>query len=133
LAKERRCYHGGSAFDRRGKPGDHGGADGAEPSRFAAVDFGEGPKIRAREHAMQQRATTAPEVNRDPLHHTRKMSAKLSEMIDRLRDDIDQVNEPQFKAMFETAAEVLRGLVTAFKHYEEKGEAAWDEKARTIR
>jgi hypothetical protein len=39
----------------------------------------------------------------DPLHHARKMSAQLSEMIDNLRRDIDQVDEPQFKAMFETA------------------------------
>jgi hypothetical protein len=82
---------------------------------------------------MEQRATMAREANHDPLHHTRKMSAKLSEIIDHLRDDIEEVNEPQFKAMFETAAEVLRGLVTAFKHYEERGEAAWDEKARTKR
>jgi hypothetical protein len=62
---------------------------------------------------------------RDPLHHTRKMSAQLSEMIDHLRRDIDQVDEPQCKAMFETAAEVLGGLVTAFRHYEQKGEHAW--------
>jgi hypothetical protein len=61
----------------------------------------------------------------DPLHHTRKMSGQLSEMIDHLRRDIDQVDEPQFKAMFETAAEVLGGLVTAFRHYEQKGEHAW--------
>ncbi|HWN53040.1 MAG TPA: hypothetical protein VNO18_25025 [Xanthobacteraceae bacterium] len=61
----------------------------------------------------------------DPLHYTRKMSAQLSEMIDHLRRDIDQVDEPQFKAMFETAAEVLGGLVTAFRHYEQKGEHAW--------
>ena len=62
---------------------------------------------------------------RDPLHHTRKMGAQLSEMIDHLRRDIDEVDEPQCKAMFETAAEVLSGLVTAFRHYEQKDEHAW--------
>jgi hypothetical protein len=46
-------------------------------------------------------------------------------VIDNLRRDIDQVDEPQFKAMLETAAEVLGGLVTAFRHYEQKGEHAW--------
>ena len=61
----------------------------------------------------------------DPPHHTRKMSGQLSEMIDHVRRDIDQVDEPQCKAMFETAAEVLGGLVTAFRHYEQKGEHAW--------
>lgn len=34
--------------------------------------------------------------------------------------DIGRVEEPQFKAMFETAVEVLGGLVAAFRHYEEK-------------
>ena len=42
-----------------------------------------------------------------------------------LRLNIDQVDEPQFRAMFETAAEVLGGLATAFRHYEERSERAW--------
>jgi hypothetical protein len=77
----------------------------------------------------QQHARTGETAGgaRDPIHHTRKMSAQLTEMIDHLRRDIDEVDEPQFKAMFETAAEVLGGLVTAFRHYEEKGEHAWKE------
>ena len=62
---------------------------------------------------------------RNPLHHTRKVAARLKETIDHIRADIDQVDEPQFKAMFETAAEVLGGLVTAFRHYEQKREGAW--------
>jgi hypothetical protein len=41
-------------------------------------------------------------------------------LIDCLRADIGRVEEPQFKAIFETAAEVLGGLVTAFRHYEKK-------------
>ena len=63
----------------------------------------------------------------------RKMAARLSETIDHLRADIKRVDEPQFKAMFETAAEVLGGLVTAFRHYEEKCEAAWDDTARKLK
>jgi len=55
------------------------------------------------------------------------------QIIDHLRGDIDHVDEPKFKAMFETAAEVMGGLATAFKHYEQKGEAAWDETARKPR
>ena len=46
-------------------------------------------------------------------------------MIDHLREDIDKVDEPQFKAMFETSAEVLGGLIKAFKHYEQRTEGAW--------
>lgn len=62
---------------------------------------------------------------RNPLHHTQKMGQRLKEIIDHLRQDIDKVDEPQFKAMFETSAEVLGGLVKAFRDYEKKNEAAW--------
>jgi hypothetical protein len=36
-----------------------------------------------------------------------------------------QADEPQLKAMFETAAEVLGGLMKAFRDYEEKNGSAW--------
>jgi len=62
---------------------------------------------------------------RNPLHHTRKMAARLSETISHLRADIEKVDEPQFKAMFETSAEVLGGLVKAFEDYAKKNESAW--------
>jgi hypothetical protein len=42
-----------------------------------------------------------------------------------LREDIQKVDEPQLKAMFETSAEVLGGLIKAFGDYEKKNEAAW--------
>jgi len=61
----------------------------------------------------------------DPRHHTQKMKARLQEDIDHLREDVRKVDEPQFKAMFETSAEVLSGLVKAFNDYERKNEAAW--------
>ncbi|MER9303068.1 hypothetical protein NKJ06_17055 [Mesorhizobium sp. M0293] len=67
----------------------------------------------------------ASEPDRDPLHHTQKMQARLQDTIDHLREDIGKVDEPQFKAMFETAAEVLGGLKKAFSDYEQKNEAAW--------
>ena len=63
----------------------------------------------------------------DPRHHTQKMSKRLEETIGHLRRDVAVVGDPQFKAMFETAAEVLVGLVTAFKHYDQKSEPAWRE------
>jgi hypothetical protein len=63
--------------------------------------------------------------DQNPLHYTRKMSKPLTETIKYLRADIDKVHEPQFKAMFETSAEVLGGLVKAFQDYERKNEAAW--------
>ncbi|WFU06034.1 hypothetical protein QA648_23190 (plasmid) [Rhizobium sp. CB3171] len=64
-------------------------------------------------------------ANGDPRHHTQKMQAKLKETMDHLREDIEKVDEPQLKAMFETAAEVLGGLRKAFSDYEKKNESAW--------
>jgi hypothetical protein len=61
----------------------------------------------------------------DPRHHTQKMKAHLQETVDHLRADVTKVDEPQLKAMFETSAEVLLGLVKAFGDYERKSEAAW--------
>ena len=34
--------------------------------------------------------------------------------MDHLRQDVEKVDEPQLKAMFETSAEVLGGLIKAF-------------------
>ena len=67
----------------------------------------------------------ASETGRDPRHHTHKMQTRLQETIDHLRADIEKVNEPQLKAMFETSAEVLGGLKKAFSDYERKNESAW--------
>jgi len=61
----------------------------------------------------------------DPRYHTQNMQYRLTETIDHLRSDIEKVDEPQLKAMFETAAEVLTGLKKAFSDYERKNESAW--------
>jgi hypothetical protein len=71
----------------------------------------------------------ASETDRDPLFHTRKMRQRLDEIIGHMREDIDLVDEPQFKAMFETAAEVLTGLHKTFGDYEQKTETAWRKSA----
>lgn len=67
----------------------------------------------------------ASETEHDPRHHTQKMQKRLQEMIDHLREDIAEVDEPQFRALSETAAEVLTGLKKAFSDYEKKNETAW--------
>jgi TATA-binding protein-associated factor Taf7 len=64
-------------------------------------------------------------TERDPKHHTQMMRQRLQETIDHMRKDIEKVDEPQLKAMFETSAEVLAGLVKAFSDYEKKNESAW--------
>ena len=67
----------------------------------------------------------ASAIDRDPRHHTQKMQTRLKEIMDHLRQDIEKVDEPQLKAMFETSAEVLGGLIKAFRDYEQKNESAW--------
>jgi hypothetical protein len=65
------------------------------------------------------------ETNGDPRVHTQKMKQRLQETMDHLREDVEKVDDPKFKAMFETGAEVLGGLKKAFGDYEQKNESAW--------
>ena len=63
----------------------------------------------------------------DPRHHTAKIKGMLDELIQHLREDTGKIDEPKAQAVFETAAEVLAGLKTAFEHYERGSEAAMNE------
>ena len=62
---------------------------------------------------------------RDPHRHVRKVAAQMQELIDHLRSDIEKIDEPRCKAMFETSAEVLDGLKKALHDYETMSEPAW--------
>jgi hypothetical protein len=64
-------------------------------------------------------------ASKDPRAHTANVRKEFRELIEHLRGDIDKIDEPKAQALFETAAEVISGLETAFKHYEEKREKAW--------
>jgi hypothetical protein len=64
-------------------------------------------------------------ASKDPRMHTANVRKEFRKLIDHLRGDINKVEEPKAQALFETAAEVISGLDTAFKHYEEKSEKAW--------
>lgn len=66
----------------------------------------------------------ASAADRDPRHHTQKTQKALKEIKDHLREDLEKVDEPQLKAMFETSAEILGGLEKAFQDYERKNESA---------
>ena len=69
----------------------------------------------------------------DPIHHTQKIKAQMSQLIEHLRGDVGKVTEPKAQALFETSAEVLTGLVKAFDDYEKKSEAAWRTEPATSR
>jgi hypothetical protein len=61
----------------------------------------------------------------NPIHHTQRMQQRFQELIDHLRSDVEKVDDPRFRAMFETSAEVIGGLAKAFRDYEQKNESAW--------
>jgi hypothetical protein len=64
-------------------------------------------------------------ASKDPRAHTANVRKEFAELIEHLRGDINKIDEPKAQALFETTAEVISGLDTAFKHYEEKSEKAW--------
>jgi hypothetical protein len=65
------------------------------------------------------------EETSNPRQHTANVRRMLNDVMDHLREDVKRVEEPQAKALFETAAEVLGGLLKAFEHYDKKSEEAW--------
>ena len=63
-------------------------------------------------------------ANADPNYHVANVRKMLDELIRHLRDDTRQFDEPKAQALFETNAEVLQGLETAFRHYATGAEPA---------
>jgi hypothetical protein len=61
----------------------------------------------------------------DPLQRTIKTRGMLADVRDHSREDVGQVDHAGAEAPFETTAEVLGGLVTAYEHYERGAEETW--------
>lgn len=66
-------------------------------------------------------------VHKEAYQHARHMQGRLNELVGELREEVRLVDEPQFKAVCETAAEVLGGLSKALGDYERRNEEAWRE------
>jgi hypothetical protein len=49
----------------------------------------------------------------------------LADVARHAREDVRKVDDPRAQALFETTAEVLTGLETAYEHFENKSEPAW--------
>ena len=64
-------------------------------------------------------------ASKDPRAHAANVRREFTKLIEHLREDIKKVDDARGQALFETAAEVLTALETAFKHYEQKSEEAW--------
>jgi hypothetical protein len=61
----------------------------------------------------------------NPLDHTANVKKEFRVLIDHLRKDIERLQDPSAKALFEVSAEVITGLEKAFTDYEQKNEPAW--------
>jgi hypothetical protein len=59
------------------------------------------------------------------LEHTSNIKKEFKKLCEHLREDVEKVNDPQAKALFEVSAEVIDGLQKAFIDYERKNETAW--------
>jgi hypothetical protein len=64
-------------------------------------------------------------ASKNPSAHTANIRQEFEQMIQHLREDVKKVDDPKAQALFETAAEVMSGLNTAFQHYETHAEKAW--------
>jgi len=65
-----------------------------------------------------------PDEN-DPRHRTAKIEDMLNGVIAYAREDVSKINDPHARALFETTAEVLTGLVKAYEHFDQRSEEAW--------
>jgi hypothetical protein len=61
----------------------------------------------------------------NPRRYTANIREKLDDVIRLAREDVVKVEEPKAQALFETTAEVLIGLRTAYEDYEQGEERAW--------
>ena len=61
----------------------------------------------------------------DAGYHVNNIRKMLNDAADHARRDAGIVDEPQARALFESTAEVLKGLATAYDHYEQGTERAW--------
>lgn len=64
-------------------------------------------------------------VSSNPREHTANIKEEFKKLSEHLREDVEKVNDPQAKALFEVSAEVIDSLEKAFVDYERKNESAW--------
>jgi len=67
----------------------------------------------------------AHETSHDAKVHTAQLRKETEQLVAHLRRDIAQVDDPAAKAMFETSAEVLAGLIKTWQDYDAGHEAAF--------
>lgn len=72
-----------------------------------------------RSHALRKHNYMNTPLENNPIRHMLKIKTQMCQIINHLRDDLGEVTEAKAQALFETAAEVLVGLVKDFDDYEQ--------------
>ena len=80
------------------------------------------PVARAKQQHELENTMTDPKSlpESDPRRHTIQVRKALTDLAHHLREDIEKVDDPSFKTLFDTTASVLTGLDAAVAAYEAK-------------
>jgi len=62
---------------------------------------------------------------KDPRYHSLKLKQMRNDVAAHAREDEFKVSDPKAQALFESTAEVLKGLVKVFSDFEEMREESW--------
>ncbi len=71
----------------------------------------------------QSQNQSQTEATNDPHYHAANIMRMLRDLQDHTRSDTQRVSDPKARALFETTAEVLGGLINAYDHFEQNGPA----------
>jgi len=69
---------------------------------------------------MKTHVLANDENTASPAAHSANIRRQLAELIDHLTADMTQVVDPNFRALLEVSAEVLKGVRTAYLHYDDE-------------
>lgn len=57
--------------------------------------------------------------------HVKKVKCQMKKLVGHLKCDAYKISNEKVKAMFETSAETIKGLINALEDYQTKSEKAW--------
>ncbi|HEX5439702.1 MAG TPA: hypothetical protein VFW76_02380 [Ktedonobacterales bacterium] len=87
------------------------------------VNDGASTATSGEKSVQQQNNQPQEEATPDPHYHAANIMRMLRDVRNHARSDTQLVNDPKARALFETTAEVLGGLITAYEHYQQDAPA----------
>ena len=65
------------------------------------------------------------ETNQSDIASLKRTHHLMNELMTTMRTDLQQITDPQARAILETSAEVITALIKTIRDYESKHEEAW--------